>query len=259
LTLKLRPKGEKNLKGRFVRVTNVGGNVFLHLAEVQVFSGGQNVAPKGKARQSTTAFGGPAKYGNDGNTNGEFTKKSTTHTAQENNPWWEVDLGKELPIEKLAIWNRLGAGLADRLKMHRVEVFDANRKVVWKKESKKVFKVNVDYTLDGARLLPFVPLPHSKLNGLLRLAKPVELKEGDVLEVAIKNYKTEKVKVSLTTSTLAELEDALPKDVFSILRVPLASRTAAHAKRLKDHFAQIIPGRRPRPRNWQRLKSNWKA
>jgi predicted DNA-binding antitoxin AbrB/MazE fold protein len=241
LTLKLRPTGEKNLKGRFVRVTNVGGNVFLHLAEVQVFSGGQNVASKGNARQSTTAFGGPAKYGNDGNTNGEFTKKSTTHTAQENNPWWEVDLGKELPIEKLAIWNRLGVGLADRLKMHRVEVFDANRKVVWKKESKKVFKVNVDYGLDGARLLPFVPLPHSKLNGLLRLAKPVELKEGDILEVTIKNYKTEKVKVSLTTSTLAGLEDALPKDVFSILRVPVATRTATHAKRLKDHFAANNP------------------
>jgi len=241
LTLKFRPTGEKNLKGRFVRVTNVGANLFLHLAEVQVFSGGQNVAPKGKASQSTTAFAGPAKYGNDGNTNGDFTKKSTTHTAQENNPWWEVDLGKELPIEKLAIWNRLGAGLADRMKMHRVEVFDADRKVVWKKESNKVFKVNVDYGLDGARLLPFVPLPHSRLNGLLRLAKPVELKEGDVLEIAIKNYKTEKVKVSLTTSTLAELEDALPKDVFSILRVPLVSRTATHAKRLKDHFAANNP------------------
>jgi len=241
LTLKLRPKGEKNLKGRFVRVTNVGANAYLHLAEVQVFSGGQNVAPKGQARQSTTAFDGPAKYGNDGNTNGDFTKKSTTHTAQENNPWWEVDLGKELPIEKLAIWNRLGAGLADRLKMHRVEVFDANRKVVWKKESNKVFKVNVDYGLDGARLLPFVPLPHSKLNGLIRLAKPVELQDGDVLEVAIKNYKNEKVKVSLTTSHLAELEDALPKDVFSIFRVPVATRTAAHAKRLKDHFAANNP------------------
>ena len=109
LTLKLRPKGEKNLKGRFIRVTNVGNNVFLHLAEVQVFSDGQNVAPKGKASQSTTAFAGPAKYGNDGNTNGDFNKKSTTHTAQENNPWWEVDLGKEVPIEKLAIWSRLGA------------------------------------------------------------------------------------------------------------------------------------------------------
>ncbi len=99
LTIKLRPKGEKNLEGRFVRVTNVGVSVYLHLAEVQVFSNGKNVAPKGKASQSTTGFAGPAKYGNDGNTDGNYEKKSVTHTAQENNPWWEVDLGKEMPIE----------------------------------------------------------------------------------------------------------------------------------------------------------------
>ena len=237
LTLKLRPKGGENLKGRFVRVTNVGNNVFLHLAEVQVFGRGKNVAPKGKASQSTTAFAGPANYGNDGNTNGDFNKKSTTHTAQENNPWWEVDLGKEVSIEKLVIWNRLGAGLADRLKAHRVEVLDANRKLVWKKESNKVFKVNVDYALDGARLLPFVPLPHSKLNGLLRLANPVDVKDGDLLEVLVKNYKNENVKVAVTASPVAELENALSKGVFNILRLPAASRTGAHTKLLKDYFA----------------------
>ncbi|MDP6903705.1 MAG: DUF1553 domain-containing protein [Verrucomicrobiota bacterium] len=241
LTIKLRPKGEKSLKGRFVRVTNVGNNVFLHLAEVQVFSGGQNVAPKGKASQSTTAFSGPAKYGNDGNTDGNYEKKSTTHTAQENNPWWEVDLGKEVPIEKLALWNRLGAGLADRLKAHRVEIFDESRKPVWKKESNQVFKVNVDYALDGARLLPFVPLPHSKLNGLLRLAKPVDVKDGDILESVIKDYNNEKIKVALTTSPVAELENALPKDVFNILKLPSASRKEAHEKRLKDYFAANNP------------------
>ena len=241
LTLKLRPKGKKNLNGRFVRVTNVGNNVFLHLAEVQVFSGGQNVAPKGRASQSTTAFAGPANYGNDGNTNGDFNKKSTTHTAQENNPWWEVDLGKEVPIEKLAIWNRLGAGLADRLKAHRVEVFDQKRKLVWKKESNKIFKVNVDYSIDGARLLPFVPLPHSKLNGLLRLAKPVDVKDGDILEAAIKNYKNERIKVALITSPVPELENALPKNVFNLLKLPSASRKDADEKQLKDYFAANNP------------------
>ena len=54
VTIKLRPQGEKDLKGRFVRVTNVGKGVFLHLGEVQVFSNGANIAPKGKATQSST-------------------------------------------------------------------------------------------------------------------------------------------------------------------------------------------------------------
>ena len=241
LTLKLRPKGAKHLGGRYVRVTNVGASVFLHLAEVQVFSNGKNVAPNGKASQSTTDFAGPAKYGNDGNTDGNYEKKSVTHTAQENNPWWEVDLGKEMPIEKLALWNRLGAGLADRLKVHRVEVLDANRKVVWKQESKKVFKVSVDYGLDGARLLPFVSVPHPKANGLVRLAQPLELKAGDVLELAIKDFKETKAKAALVTGPLAPLVAALPKDIFSILRVPSATRTAAHQKRLKDYYAANNP------------------
>jgi len=72
VTLKLRAKGGQKLKGRFVRVTNVGNNAFLHLAEVQVFSNGKNIAPKGKASQSSTAFGGPAARGNDGNTDGNY-------------------------------------------------------------------------------------------------------------------------------------------------------------------------------------------
>ena len=178
VTLKLRPQGAKHLKGRFVRVTNVGKGVFLHLGEVQVFSNGANIAPKGKATQSSTDFGGPAKYGNDGNTSGDFIKKTVTHTAQEDNPWWEVDLGSEQPIEKLVLWNRTGTGLAERLKVHRVEVLDADRKVVWKEQSNKVFKVNVDYALDGARLLPFVSVPNTRDPGFLKFKTAVDVAEG---------------------------------------------------------------------------------
>ena len=96
--IKLRPQGEKDLKGRFA-VTNVGKGVFLHLGEVQVFSNGANIAPKGKATQSSTDFGGPAKYGNDGNTSGDFAKK-TGRTPRRRTTWWEVDLGSEQPIGK---------------------------------------------------------------------------------------------------------------------------------------------------------------
>jgi hypothetical protein len=241
LTLKLRPKGKKNLNGRFVRVTNLGNGVYLHLAEVQVFSNGNNIAPKGKATQSSTAFAGPAKYGNDGNTNGNFEKKSVTHTAQENNPWWEVDLGAEVAIERLALWNRLGPNLPQRLKAHRVEVLDANRKVVWKQESKKIFVPSVAYELDGARPLSFVRVPHPTVNGLLRLAKPLTFQTGDMLELVIKNFMEPKATVALVTDELAGLENALPKDVFNMLRVPSTTRTAAHQKRLKNFYAGNNP------------------
>lgn len=241
LTLKLRPKGAKHVSGRFVRVTNVGNNIFLHLAEVQVFSHGKNIAPKGKASQSSTAFDGPAKYGNDGNTDGIYQKKSVTHTGQQNNPWWEVDLGREVRIEKLALWNRTDGGLVSRLKQHQVEVLDAKRKKVWQTDSKKIFNPSVAYGLDGARILPFVSVPHPKANGLLRLAQPVTLRDGDELELAIKDFKETKAKVNLVTSVLPSVEPALPKDVFNILRVPAATHTAAHQKRLKDFYTANNP------------------
>lgn len=241
VTIKLRPQGEKDLKGRFVRVTNVGKGVFLHLAEVQIFSNGQNIAPKGKAKQSSTDFGGPAARGNDGNTNGDYAKNSVTHSAQEDNPWWEVDLGSEQPIGKLAIWNRTGAGLAERLKVHRVEVLDANRKVVWKEESNKVFKVNVDYALDGARLLPFVPVPNTRDTGLLRFKTATTAAEGDVVEVTVKELKNEEVIISIVAGALPKLEAALPKDVHGILSRPVDQRSAPQVKRLKDYFAANNP------------------
>ncbi|MDC0218902.1 DUF1553 domain-containing protein [Verrucomicrobia bacterium] len=241
LTLKLRPKGKKNLNGRFVRVTNVGNGVYLHLAEVQVFSNGDNIAPKGKATQSSTAFAGPATYGNDSNTNGIFANKSVTHTAQENNPWWEVDLGAEVPIEKLILWNRLDATTPQRLKVHRVEVLDANRSVIWKQESNEIFNPSIAYGLDGARVLPFVRVPHPTVDGLLRLDKPLTIEGGDTLEFAIKDLKETKVVVAMVTGGLAPIEQTLPKGVFAVLRVPSATRTAAQAKQIKDFFAANNP------------------
>jgi len=242
VTLKLRPQGKQDLKGRFVRVTNVGKGVFLHLGEVQVFSNGENIAPKGKAKQSSTDFGGPAHYGNDGNTSGDFAKKTVTHTGQEDNPWWEVDLGKELPIEKLALWNRTGAGLAERLKVHRVEVLDAKRKVVWKQESNKVFKVNVDYALDGARLLPFVPVPNTFVPGLLQFPTPFTANAGDVVEVIVKDLKaTEDVIISTVAGATAKLDAPLPKDVHGLLSTPPAKRNDGQVKRLKNYYAANNP------------------
>ncbi|HEX2749270.1 MAG TPA: DUF1549 domain-containing protein, partial [Verrucomicrobiales bacterium] len=61
---------------RYVRVELPGKRRFLQLAEVQVFSGKDNIAPSGKARQSSTDFGGEASRANDGNTDGEFEKNS---------------------------------------------------------------------------------------------------------------------------------------------------------------------------------------
>lgn len=42
----------------------------------------------------------------DGNTNGNFSAGSVTHTGNDLNAWWEVDLGKRHQLSTLKIWNR---------------------------------------------------------------------------------------------------------------------------------------------------------
>jgi hypothetical protein len=41
-----------------------------------------------------------AGYAVDGNTDGYFLNKSTTHTKYEQGAWWQVDLGEEPKLNK---------------------------------------------------------------------------------------------------------------------------------------------------------------
>ncbi|HUR54513.1 MAG TPA: PVC-type heme-binding CxxCH protein, partial [Gemmataceae bacterium] len=118
--------------GRFVRIELPGPQRTLTLAEVEVMSDGVNVARKGKATQINTASGGDASRGIDGNKSGVFTDKGQTHTREGiPNPWWEVDLGREVPVQKILIYNRTDTNLSDRLKGFTLKVLDKDRKVVF--------------------------------------------------------------------------------------------------------------------------------
>ncbi len=151
------PKDVKGLDGRFVRVELPGDRKMIHLAEVQVFSGGQNVAlasSGGKASQSSTDFGGPAHLAIDGNTDGNYDKKSVTHTAIQANPWFEIDLGAVKSIDRVVLWNRTGTGLEDRLAGFKIQVLDDKRGVVWE-QSPEVPKPSAEFAMSGARNLDF--------------------------------------------------------------------------------------------------------
>jgi Protein of unknown function (DUF1553) len=117
-------------KARFVRVELMGNDRILSLAEVQVLAAGKNVALAGMASQSTTDFGGDAKRAIDDSTNGDYTKNSTTHSAISSNPWWEVDLGSEFPVEQVVLWNRTDGDIHYRLDGADVRLLDANRKEI---------------------------------------------------------------------------------------------------------------------------------
>ena len=79
-------------------------------------------------RQKNTAHGGVASRAIDGNTSGSYGSGSQTHTQEGTpNPWWEVDLGGEYPIESIVIYNRTDGGLGKRLKGFTLKVLDSDK------------------------------------------------------------------------------------------------------------------------------------
>lgn len=81
-----------------------------------------NLALGGVATQSSTYSwqpGGTADKAIDGNTDGTFSLGSVTHTNQDENPWWQVDLGASKPIYSVEVYNRTDC-CQDRLKGARL-------------------------------------------------------------------------------------------------------------------------------------------
>jgi hypothetical protein len=143
------PAETKVPRGRFVRVSLPGVKKFLALAEVQVFSGEENVALKGTAKQSSTAYGGEAQRAIDGKTDGDFYKgQSVSHTDGQKDPWWEVDLGKLVDIDRIAIWNRTDSNVGVRLADFQVSILDEAHQPVW--EQKVVPSPNPSVSLNPA-------------------------------------------------------------------------------------------------------------
>ncbi|MDX1946625.1 MAG: GDSL-type esterase/lipase family protein [Pirellulaceae bacterium] len=95
---------------RFVRIELPGDKRILTLAEVEVISGGKNVAVSGKASQSSTNGDAAASRAIDGNKSPDYNRGGQTHTsnAGTKQPWWELDLGQATDIERIDIWNRQG-------------------------------------------------------------------------------------------------------------------------------------------------------
>ncbi|MCA9148959.1 MAG: hypothetical protein KDA92_06670 [Planctomycetales bacterium] len=130
-------------QGRYVKVRLEGEKRILSLAEVQVIetASGKELQTAGQATQSSNYEGNEPKRANDGNVDGVYDKGSVSHTAEETNPWWLLDLGSVQDIGKIAIHNRADC-CGDRLEGAIVEVFDASLSIV--------FTGKVDGATDGS-------------------------------------------------------------------------------------------------------------
>lgn len=156
----------QGVSARFVRIQILGKQRVLTLAEVQVMSAGKNVALSKVAKQSTTDFGGVASRAVDGNTDGAYANGSQTHTSMQNNPFWEVDLGREYPVDDVILWNRTenNGEFVRRMDGVAVTVMNGNRKKVFVSATHKGPNPNAKITVGGAN--PRVQIKRSAVNAL---------------------------------------------------------------------------------------------
>ncbi len=118
-------------RGRYLRIELPGKERTLSLAEVEVWSGGQNIAGNGTPSQSSVDYEGAPERAIDGNTGGVYADASVTHTRIEMAPWWELDFGRGVLVEQVRIFNRTDGELQERLAGARVSIFDGKRRLVW--------------------------------------------------------------------------------------------------------------------------------
>ncbi|HZT80389.1 MAG TPA: PVC-type heme-binding CxxCH protein, partial [Gemmataceae bacterium] len=150
LPKELAVREEKSALGRYVRIELPGRGRTLTLAEVEVFSDGKNVARRGKATQSSTAYGGGAEKAIDGNRSGRYGDGGQTHTQEgQSNPWWQVDLGAEYPIDRIVIWNRTDDGLGKRLNNFTLKVLDGKETVVFALRKQPAPAVSAAFEVGG--------------------------------------------------------------------------------------------------------------
>ncbi|MCA9682316.1 MAG: discoidin domain-containing protein [Myxococcales bacterium] len=89
-------------QARYVRIDNPDT---LHMAEVEVFRT-RNIAYGKPTMQSSTAFAGDPARAVDGNSNGNWSAGSVTHTGYGFEEWWQVDLLSRRRLGHVVIHNR---------------------------------------------------------------------------------------------------------------------------------------------------------
>jgi len=153
------------VRAKYLRVC-AGPARWLQIAEAEVFSGNQNIALRRPARQSSTYGGAGANRAVDGNPSGQWKDGSITHTMNGPNEWWEVDLPDEAVIERIVLWPR--TGLQERLASAKVQLMDAQRKILWERTTpsriadKVVFNVSEPMSDCG---IAMVWIPPGEFNG----------------------------------------------------------------------------------------------
>jgi hypothetical protein len=166
-----------SLGGQFVRIELPGKSRILSLAEVRVMSGSANIATEGTATQSSVDYDGEAKRAIDGNTSGDYADKSTTHTRQSDNPWWELDLKSVRNLDAVEIFNRT-SGLEERLAGAKLIILDEKRNPVWQQVLASAPKPSALIKLMPGRDVAFATALHGELDAITSAESLISAPKG---------------------------------------------------------------------------------
>jgi putative heme-binding domain-containing protein len=238
----------KSVPGRYVRIELPGRRRTLTLAEVEVYSHGRNVARQGKAMQKNTANDGDASKAIDGNKSGVYGDGGQTHT-QENtaSPWWEVDLGTDMPIEAVVVYNRTEGDLGKRLDGFTLKVLDTRRQIVFQKD--RIPAPAVEARFEVGKTSPEFALRYAAMNALLSVrgqetetfrALVPFLREGPDRPAALQAL----LRIPTRYWPKEDAKPLLDSVLASIRKIPAQERTqpeALDAIQLADNLASLLP------------------
>ncbi len=235
-------------KGRYVRIELPGNRKTLSLAEVEVYSAGRNVARHGKATQKNTSNGGVPERAIDGNTSGSYGAGSITHTAENTaNPWWQVDLGDEYPIDAVVIFNRTDDQLGRRLQGFTLKILDQTQRVVFEQRNqpapapKAAFQIGVadtnqairDAAMQGLTSVRGQEVPAFKV--LAKLANKPGYRNAALLAIQ---------RIPSTYWPKPEAKELLDSLLTSVRNTPTQQRTSPatlDALQVADALAALLP------------------
>ena len=250
----------------------------VSLAEVEVLHGADNVARRGAATQSSTAYGGQPELAIDGNTNGDYNAAhSTTHTEISDNPWWEVDLKIDTPIDRIVVWNRTDNELGVRLAGCEVIVLDSARKPIWQQSLPAAPAPSAELWVTAGREIELAQamadhaqptFPAAQVLGDTKTAPngwgigggqgqshtlgittkaPVDVPPGWRLVATIEqnsaspNHTLGRLRLSATTDGRAIQQVVVAPAVLAALAVPADKRTEAQTAAINANFRAVTP------------------
>jgi hypothetical protein len=222
--------------GRYVKLHKSipGNDLPLNISEIEVYdSNGINVAKGASATSSSVLGPFIPEWLIDGNMD------NFAHTTEGVNNWFMIDLGKEVPIKKVVVYNRKSC-CQDRIIGSRVLIQDSARKEVY--SSDKIIDVLPIYTFDVSA--PAIPIA-SKINETVEQAAtkvkvlsivPDQASAANGILDKVKSLQDEadkKVVMAEMVKTLDVIPEQPVADPMASVAVPL-SQDALRAKLEKE-------------------------